>query len=25
MKGFDSAGYAYDADASTADQWRFAR
>ena len=25
MKGFDSAGYAFDADASTADQWRFAR
>ncbi len=25
MRGFDSAGYAYDADASTDDQWRFAR
>ena len=25
MKGFDSAGYAFDADASTADRWRFAR
>lgn len=25
MKGFESAGYAYDADASTDDQWRFAR
>ena len=25
MKGFDSAGYAYDADASGADRWRFVR
>ncbi|GAA0663603.1 hypothetical protein FHT00_001219 [Sphingomonas insulae] len=25
MKSFDSAGYAYDADASSDDQWRFAR
>ena len=25
MKGFDSAGYGYDAEASTDDQWRFSR
>ncbi|MCU6452685.1 peroxide stress protein YaaA [Sphingomonas sp. A2-49] len=25
MQGFDSAGYAFDADASTDDQWRFSR